>query len=58
MSTWNVLFDKNNNILPYERKIENRAYFPNCRWKVPPVDVQWQKNEYVNIYFLHHFFYS
>ena len=29
MSTWTVLFDKNNHIFPYERNIENRAHFPN-----------------------------
>ena len=25
MSTWNVLFDKNNHILAHERNIDNRA---------------------------------
>ena len=40
MSTWNILFDKNNNILAHERNIDNWAHFPNWRWLVPPVDVQ------------------
>ena len=40
MSTWNVLFDKNNNNFAHERNIQNWAHFPNWRWKVPSVDLQ------------------
>ena len=32
MITWNVLFDKNNNIIAHERNIDNRTNFTNWRW--------------------------
>ena len=40
---------KDNNIFAYNWKIWNVAHFPNWLWEMPSVDVQWQKNESVNI---------
>ena len=39
----------------YKRKNGNRTHFPNRRWSVPSVDVRWNKNESVNIYFFRYF---